>query len=565
MKHDLMRRRLLFALPAGLLPLSGCAANTITLCPNDPVLGDLKAPLTIDVHAHVFNGSDLQIKEFLSQTVIGQDSELYALLREMGAVLQALAWTSAPGARDEARFIDAYYKPGTRCADSAQLRRAAAPAFQNGYERGRRELQAAAQSTRSQPGAAAVLGPRSGLPGAGLGAAIESLPPTFEEFDQQAREPATVLGSQPHLIGYIQFVLHHFNHRHVNALDYLSTYSPKSARKIDLLVPSMVDYDWWLAKGQSTKTSLGDQVDLMSRIAVLTGGRVHGFVPFCPFRELMTARGDSPGESLRLVQRAIESNGFIGVKLYPPMGFAPLGNAGLDVWKGKPTLPPAANEDGFGKRLDDAMRRLFTWCRDNEVPVMAHANRSNGPYEQFKDLAGSEYWQKAIDAFPGLKVSFGHFGDTDAEDHAGERSKAYVRLMTPAPGSKGEGVYADASYFAGVLINPVKMAEVLADLYTGSEHRVLTERLMYGTDWTMLLPQKNVERYLQEFIGVMRRVEQSTLAGAAPRGASLSNAFFGANAASFLGLSRGRRTRERLEAFYGRNDVATPDWMAKVG
>lgn len=565
MTHDPHRRRLLLALPAGLLPLSGCATSTATLCPNDPVLGDLKAPLTIDVHAHVFNGSDLQIKEFLSQTVIDRDSELRALVREMGAVLQALAWGAAPDAREEARTIDTYYKTGGRCADSAQLRKAAAPAFQDGYARGRRELQAAAQSTRAQPDSAAVLGPRAGLPGPGLGAAIEALPPTFDEFEQQSREPASVLGSQPHLMGYLQFVLHNFYHRHVNALDYLSIYSPKSARKIDLLVPCMVDYDWWLAKGRPTRTPLGDQVDLMARIAVLTGGRVHGFVPFCPFRELMTAQGEAPGASLRLVQRAVQSNGFIGVKLYPPMGFAPLGNAGLDVWKGKPTLPPAANEEGFGKRLDAAMRRLFRWCRDNEVPVMAHANRSNGPYEQFKDLAGSEYWQQAIDAFPGLKVSFGHFGDTDTEDHDGERAKAYLRLMTAAPGSRGENVYADASYFAGVLINPVKMAEVLAALYTGSERRVLTERLMYGTDWTMLLPQKNVEHYLQEFIGVMRRVEQSTLAGAAPRGASLSDAFFGANAVNYLGLSRGRRTRERLDAFYGRYDVSTPDWMAKIG
>ncbi|WP_374244572.1 amidohydrolase family protein [Zoogloea sp.] len=565
MTHDPQRRRMILALSTALLPLPGCTAATATLCPNDPVLSDLKAPLTVDVHAHVFNGSDLQIREFLSQTVIGPDSELRTLVREMGAVLQALAWNSAPSAREEARQIDAYTRPGSRCADNTQLREAAAPAFQDGYARGRRELQAAAQSTRAQPGTAAVLGPHAGLPGPGLGAAIDALPPTFEEFDQQSREPASVLGSQPHLAGYLQFVLHHFNHRHVNALDYLATYSPNSTRKIDLLVPCMVDYDFWLAKGRPTKTSLDDQVDLMARIAVLTGGRVHGFVPFCPFRELMTAKGDEPGESLRLVQRAIQSNGFIGVKLYPPMGFAPLGNSGLRVWKGKPTLPPVANDGDFGKRLDGAMRRLFIWCRDNDVPVMAHANHSNGPYEEFKDLAGPEYWQQAIDAFPGLKVSFGHFGDTDSEDHDGERAKAYLRLMTSAHGSKGENVYADASYFAGVLTNPVKMAEVLADLYTDSERRVLTERLMYGTDWTMLLPQKNVERYLQEFMGVMRRVEQSSLTGVTPRGASLSDAFFGDNAVSYLGLSRNKRTRARLEAFYDRHQLETPDWMKKIG
>jgi hypothetical protein len=81
----------------------------------------------------------------------------------------------------------------------------------------------------------------------------------------------------------------------------------------------------------------------------------------------------------------------------------------------------------------------------------------------------------------------------------------------------------------------------------------------------MLLPQRHVERYLQEFIGVMRRIERSTTPGMTPRGTSLSDAFFGANAVSLLGLGLGRRSRERLEAFYGKHEVATPDWMQKVG
>ena len=87
---------------------------------------------------------------------------------------------------------------------------------------------------------------------------------------------------------------------------------------------------------------------------------------------------------------------------------------------------------------------------------------------------------------------------------------------------------------------------------------------MYGTDWTMILPQERVENYLQEFIRVMDEVEQSTLKGAAPRGTTLSNAFFGANAVNFLGLKRGQRNRARLEAFYGRHEVSTPDWVTKT-
>ena len=366
-----------------------CPAARASLSPCVPTTAcsETGAPLTIDVHARVFNGSDLQIREFLARTALDDDSELKGVAQAVGSLLQTIAWNAAPDVREETKYIEHLLQarrqlcrqcsvapsrrsrvPGRLCAPSA------------------RAAGCSAADTRAAR-VAAVLSPDRTSPG--LGAAINALPETLDEFEQQSRGEVSVLGSQPHLKGYLQFVLHHFYHRHVNALDYLSTYSPGSKRKIDLLVPSMVDYDWWLALGRPTRTPLSEQVDLMSRISVLTGGRVHGFAPFCPFRELMTARGDSPGESMSLVQRAIQSGGFIGVKLYPPMGFAPLGNSALDVWKGKPKLPAAANETGFGLRLDTAMRRLFTWCRENDVPVMAHANHSNGPNEQFKSLAGS--------------------------------------------------------------------------------------------------------------------------------------------------------------------------------
>ena len=45
---------------------------------------------------------------------------------------------------------------------------------------------------------------------------------------------------------------------------------------------------------------------------------------------------------------------------------------------------------------------------------------------------------------------------------------------------------------------------------------------------------------------------------------TIADSFFGGNAVEFLGLRRGERARQRLEAFYARNHVATPDWMRKV-
>jgi predicted TIM-barrel fold metal-dependent hydrolase len=563
-EFDVARRRLVLGLSAGLFSLPGCAALPKPVCPNDPSISDPKAPLTIDVHAHVFNGRDLQIAEFLSQTTSAPgESEFYELVKAMtGKLLQSIAWHGAPSARDELRALERYSARLPDCSGSGRPRTAAAEAFEEGYHRGRDQLQRAAKEASREPVTASVLGPQAS--GSGMAAAIGALPDTYEKFVQDQSDRQSTLGSQPHLFGYISFVLHHFNYRYVNALDYLTTYDRNSARKIDLMVPSLVDYDWWLARGNPTPTTLDEQVDIMGRLSVVTGGRVHGFVAFCPFRETMTLGSDGVGESLRRVKHAVLERGFIGVKLYPPMGFAAWGNSSLDVWKGKTTLPPAASEPGFGKRLDAAMKSLYVWCRSNDVPIMAHANRSNGPYPEFRELAGSEYWQRAVEEFPGLRVSFGHFGDSDLEDHQGKLTSPYLALMSDAANSKGENVFADSAYFGGVLLNPVKVASVLSQLYSNSPHEVLKSRLMYGTDWTMILPLERVESYLTEFESVMSRIEAAQ--GNSPvRANSLANAFFGQNAAAFLGLRKGEQNRKRLEGFYERNHVSPPDWMGKVG
>lgn len=285
--------------------------------------------------------------------------------------------------------------------------------------------------------------------------------------------------------------------------------------------------------------------------------------PFCPFREAISLDSSGTGDAMRLVKRAIETRGFLGVKLYPPMGFAAWGNSGKTVWQGKPSLPTAADNPNFGKRLDAAMSSLFTYCIDNDVPIMAHTNHSNGPYEEFKELASSRYWKLALEKFAGLSVSFGHFGDTDLEDHKGDKTRPFLTLMTRGQGSPGGKAFADSGYFAGTLLNQIKMRDVLRGLYAFADG-IMLERLMYGTDWTMILTQKNVERYLSDFIDVMRRIEAAET-GIGARGTSLPNAFFGQNAVEFLGLRPGRGNRRRLETFYARNEVPEPDWMKKVG
>jgi hypothetical protein len=87
------------------------------------------------------------------------------------------------------------------------------------------------------------------------------------------------------LNGAVDFILQYFQYRFVSAQDYLNTFTQSAHRDVDLMLVSVVDYAWWLAKGEPTPTSLDSQADVMTLISVLSDGRVHGFAPFCPLRE----------------------------------------------------------------------------------------------------------------------------------------------------------------------------------------------------------------------------------------------------------------------------------------
>ena len=558
---DVLRRRTLLACVGAALATPRFALSKAATCSNFELLRDVEAPLTIDVHAHIFNGSDLQIAAFLTKVVDADDhSELHSVVKVLGGMLQRIAWRRAPTGAEELRRLDGYRQMDLRCQTTEQYRSATKAAAQDGYSRGLEQLRVASNQAVGSGNSNVLSTGRLRNPV--LQDAINRLPSSYEDYRRQRDEGSGILATHPTLFGYLDFVLHHFNYRHVNAYDYFQTYDKDSPRKIDLLVACMVDYDYWLAKGEASRTPLDTQVTIMGRISELTGGRVHGFVPFCPFRETMTRRGNEPGESLKLVQRAILQEGFLGVKLYPPMGFAAWGNSQQTVWKTDLDLLADARKADFGGRLDDAMRSLFEWCISRDVPVMAHSNVSNGPNKPFRDLAGSTHWRDALKEFKGLRISFGHLGDSDFESDTDQRPQGFIDLMKSVGDQDRKKVYGDSAYFAGVLVNADAVTDSLAALYSADASGTLVERLMYGTDWTMILPEKNVEAYLQQFIGVYAELERRKVTNV--HGLSLGNAFFGGNAASYLGLRPKEETRKRLEEFYAKRKIAAPDWMQKL-
>lgn len=550
------------------------------VCPRSPEVSDLQTALTIDAHCHVFNGTDLQIREFLSRVLVNQDGTLGEIVRLLAGLLEQVNWSTAPTGETELREL----KNIATALEACEMKGMAvglSDLRQDGYRRGRAELQAAvrlspefrALGEHMKSNAAPLALNDDARAKAEAIDIIEALPETVDDYtSSKAAKSLTLMSTKGRSVaGMIDFVLQNFQYRYVSVHDYLHTYNQPGERVVDLMLPSMVDYDWWLARGGGTPTLLATQIEVMQAISMVTGGRVHAFVPYDPLRQVAFELHHTHEDSFALVTAAIEKNGCVGVKLYPPMGFAALGNSalanpdGTSFWA-RPWLPDWTARPDMGSLLDRAMRKILAWCEKNHVPVMAHTNISNGPSHDFEELAGAQYWGRALNEFKALRVSFGHFGDTAPVGDGLARTRAFARLMNADAAQPGAFAYADAGYFVEVIDKNPQLRDLLRVVYdetAGKGDAALANRFMYGTDWEMTLAEGSVDTYLSGFEALMDELEARP-ASQAKGLRDFSLKFFGMNAAKWIGLHRGEKARDRLDAFYARNGMSEPDWAQKL-
>jgi predicted TIM-barrel fold metal-dependent hydrolase len=315
--------------------------------------------------------------------------------------------------------------------------------------------------------------------------------------------------------------------------------------QLALATPALVDFDLWL--NDSKHAALKQQAEVMSIISAKSDFPLHPFAPFDPLRDIQA--GADAGSSLALVQAAVREQGFIGVKLYSPMGFRPRGNGVRPI-----TFPKHLDrvDTGFGDRLDAALDALYTWCRSDEVPIMAHTLNSQESKPGFALRADPKFWRDVLTEFPDLRLNLAHFGNFSFAFSAGgtpeanfDKSWEYEIGQFVSSGSF-PNVFADISYF-GFALGPeaesrsaVESAKRLFSLYI-SKFDPEVKSLMFGTDWSMIARAAHFEQYLTNVDGFFRGI--GLTAG------QIDNIFYG-NAVRFLGLEQDGKARQRLRAFY---------------
>jgi predicted TIM-barrel fold metal-dependent hydrolase len=239
------------------------------------------------------------------------------------------------------------------------------------------------------------------------------------------------------------------------------------------------------------------------------------FVAFDPFRAEVQFQ-QSNGSHMDIIRHAFE-RGCAGVKFYPPNGYAPDYNEKQSLEEGAP-LPEIINRANY---------ELFEFCQANRLPIFTHSQPGElKARDGFDRLSHPEWWKRVLKNFPNLHLCFGHAGaddwysdtPTDPEWDKTWSGQIVQHCLTY------DNVYCDFGAFSEVYHEPERSLFVKRLSDVTRLFPKLKEKILYGSDWSMIYLNPEHAQHLQRFMAI---AEAAHLDG---------DAFFRGNAVRYLDL-----------------------------
>lgn len=406
----------------------------------------------VDIHCHSFNGGDLPVEGFVK----------HVALRDKWLLPD---WAKARLARRADRMVQRE---------------------KHGYEAERKILQklldASALGLAEPDDADVDLGPPFEQQVAeDLRDLLEEDPETAALLDAESAEAGFVSPSEAE--AFLAFARNLASTRVAVARRLIATYP-----EVNIFTPMLVDMSYGV--DDQPMTSVAEQIDLhemISRLSILgrlspTDALLLPFVGFDPRRAV-----EFPA-ALDLVKDAVLTKGFVGIKMYPPMGFSPIGND--------------------EPRVDDVLNDLYGFCELECVPITVHCNRTQGAKSKLNDKRSDpQRWGEVLRAHRTLHLNLGHFGG----------NKRSGKVFWPEEISKLAAdyhLYADIGCHTDLLDSNGReeYRKVLDQVFTGAG-APMRDRVMYGSDWSMLLQHPGAERYLHDVLTMFAQAEHARFAG----------------------------------------------------
>jgi predicted TIM-barrel fold metal-dependent hydrolase len=172
-----------------------------------------------------------------------------------------------------------------------------------------------------------------------------------------------------------------------------------------------------------------------------------------------------------LTRRCLEEMGFLGLKMYPALGYHP----DPDSYYNDP-------------QTNDELNRIYDYCEHNAIPITTHCS-PGGAYSndvlRIKDVR-SEFtcpasWAQVLKKYPEMYLNFAHFGqDVLQMKNPSSWSNQIRELVWKYP-----NVYTDLAYNKAALEHQTSAAYFESVKALIDKDRLLGSRIIFGTDWSM--------------------------------------------------------------------------------
>ena len=247
------------------------------------------------------------------------------------------------------------------------------------------------------------------------------------------------------------------------------------------------------------------QRDDLMEASLQRPGRVFPFFAINPKRP----------DHFSLLKDAIETKGFVGVKLYPSLGY----------------------------KVDSVeMMAVYAYCEENDLPITMHCNHGGFYVEEaFIDYCNPNHWEPILEKHPNLKICFAHFDGHETLSHAdglteGTWGRKILDLMEDEAFS---GVYADLSYHTDMMGEPGLEEHYLQKLNDLLSRPVVKSRILFGTDSWLLRLNMSDDLFWSYFREKLTGDQFQQIASVNPK--------------AFLGIDPMKKNFERYVRFHKQN------------
>ena len=288
------------------------------------------------------------------------------------------------------------------------------------------------------------------------------------------------------------------------------------------------------------------QIQEISDIAARYPGKIMPFIMFDPRRETKTeeleAKGTTEEMKSNAITEALEEYGFLGVKMYPALGYDPDNES-------------IYNDYETNKKL----KLVYEYCNNKRkrISITTHCSKG-GSYSSelmryhriIEYLNDPRRWEKVIEKYPYINFNFAHFGGFKDFMNANEK---YYMVWTDKIREfmrKNNNVYADISSHLGAL-NPKhseKYFEILKGLLDEKKNDkyLYRDRILFGTDW--MFSFYNEDEYVRTFFNNL--------------GEDRFNIIAIRNPIKFLFPNY--KLPERIKKFYKEKNKNYPSWLNNI-